>query len=81
MEVRGRTLHFRSATAGPADRLGLLCPGRGALGISSTRELFGRHDSLVHTTSALRYPVFRDGDNYGGTGPTVAAIAPSCAHM
>lgn len=44
-----------------------------ALGISSTRELFGSRDSLVHTTSALRYPVLRDGNNYSGTGPRVAA--------
>lgn len=42
-----------------------------ALGIASTADLFGADEGLVHTTSALRYPVFVDGRNYGGTNPTV----------
>lgn len=44
-----------------------------AMGISSARDLFANSDLLVHTTSALRYPVFKDGKNYGGSGPSVEA--------
>ena len=36
-----------------------------ALGINSTFELFGSRDELVHTTSALRYPVFVNRRNTG----------------
>jgi hypothetical protein len=42
-----------------------------SLGIASTADLFGERESLVHTTSALRYPVFVEGQNYGGANPTV----------
>jgi hypothetical protein len=42
-----------------------------ALEINSTAELFGDHDDLVHATSALRYPVFVAGKNYGGSNPPV----------
>ena len=37
------------------------------LGIDSCEQLFSSHTHLVHYTSALRYPVFVDGDNYNGT--------------
>jgi hypothetical protein len=37
------------------------------LGIESCRQLFGSHANLVHFTSALRYPVFLDGQNYSGS--------------
>jgi hypothetical protein len=37
------------------------------LGIGSTAELFGRRADLVHYTSALRYPVYLNGDNYSGS--------------
>lgn len=37
------------------------------LGIASTSDLFGEACHLVHTTSALRNPVFKGGDNYRGT--------------
>ncbi|MDY6837157.1 MAG: hypothetical protein SWH78_04195 [Thermodesulfobacteriota bacterium] len=40
-----------------------------ALGIPSTVELFGRSHSDLHSTSALRYPVFRDNKNYTGHVP------------
>lgn len=40
------------------------------LGISSTATLWGEHSELVHFTSALRYPVFEKGKNYGGQGIT-----------
>jgi hypothetical protein len=36
------------------------------LGIGSTAELWGRRSDLVHFTSALRYPVFIDGQNWSG---------------
>ena len=41
------------------------------LGIPSTASLFAEADELVHTTSALRYPVFIAGQNYGGAHPEV----------
>jgi hypothetical protein len=43
-----------------------------ALDIESSAELFQQHLGLVHGTSALRYPVFVDGQNYGGGNPPVA---------
>jgi hypothetical protein len=39
--------------------------------IPSTADLFGSRDSVVHTTSALRYPVLVNGKNYGGASPSV----------
>lgn len=40
-----------------------------ALGISSTAELFRRLHPDFHSTSALRYPVFRNNKNYTGHIP------------
>jgi hypothetical protein len=37
------------------------------LSITSTRELFEDKANLVHFTSALRYPVMKNGENYNGT--------------
>jgi hypothetical protein len=37
------------------------------LDLSSTASLFDERDELVHSTSSLLYPVFRDGKNYGGS--------------
>jgi hypothetical protein len=37
------------------------------LGINSCADLFNTHRHLVHYTSALRYPVFLDGQNYSGS--------------
>ena len=37
------------------------------LGIDSCARLFDTHRHLVHYTSALRYPVFLDGQNYSGS--------------
>ena len=37
------------------------------LGIDSCARLFDAHRHLVHYTSALRYPVFVDGQNYSGS--------------
>jgi hypothetical protein len=43
-----------------------------ALDLRSTVELFGARDDLVHTTSALRYPVFANNKNYGGSHPPLS---------
>jgi hypothetical protein len=37
------------------------------LGIASTASLWDRDSRLIHFTSALRYPVFVDGENWSGT--------------
>ena len=42
-----------------------------ALGVQSSADLFEQRDVLIHGTSALRYPVFVDGKNYGGGNPPV----------
>jgi hypothetical protein len=41
------------------------------VGISSCSELFGMRSDLVHYTSALRNPVFKDGENYSGDSKMV----------
>jgi hypothetical protein len=41
------------------------------LGLSSTSELFGESNSLVHTTSVITYPVFHKGKNYSGSTPNI----------
>ncbi len=53
------------------DELGMAA----ALDIPSTSELFAEADQYVHTTSALRYPVFVEGRNYGGANPEVRQSA------
>lgn len=40
-----------------------------ALGIDSTAALWGGSAGLLHSTSAVRFPVFVDGDNYTGHRP------------
>ncbi len=42
----------------------------GAHGLSSSGELFGSEANQLHTTSALRYPVFVQGENYTGHKPS-----------
>jgi hypothetical protein len=39
------------------------------LGIASSTLLFSQHRDWLHTTSAIRYPVFVDGQNYTGHRP------------
>ncbi|SBO43399.1 uracil-DNA glycosylase family protein [Cyanobium sp. NIES-981] len=39
------------------------------LGIESTADLFSSRIDLLHSTSALRYPVFKRGVNYSGHSP------------
>jgi hypothetical protein len=40
------------------------------LNIRSTADLFASNHSLVHTTSAFRYPVFKQRQNYTGQNPS-----------
>jgi hypothetical protein len=48
------------------------------LDLASTAALFGEHDELLHSTSSLLYPVFRDGKNYGGSpDPTTSPLLTS----
>jgi hypothetical protein len=41
------------------------------LGIASSAFLFGEHHHLIHTTSAIRYAVFVNGENYTGHNPKI----------
>lgn len=41
------------------------------LGAEGGAELFGEQRDLIHTTSAVRYPVFIEGRNYTGHGPFI----------
>jgi hypothetical protein len=50
------------------DELGLFS----LLGIESTEQLFHEHAALMHSTSALRNPVFVGGSNYTGAVPPIA---------
>jgi hypothetical protein len=39
------------------------------LGLVTTSLLFGERSELVHSTSAIMYPTFVAGENYGGSPP------------
>ncbi|MGM0903728.1 MAG: uracil-DNA glycosylase family protein [Bacillota bacterium] len=41
------------------------------LHIPSCDQLFNNKHDLLHTTSILRYPVFIEGENYGGSNPKI----------
>jgi hypothetical protein len=41
------------------------------LHIQSCEQLFNQKHELLHTTSVLRYPVFIEGENYGGSNPKI----------
>ncbi|MDW7650300.1 MAG: hypothetical protein SCK29_08925 [Bacillota bacterium] len=41
------------------------------LNIPSTNLLFSDQQNLLHTTSVIRYPVFKDGQNYTGHSPKI----------
>jgi len=45
------------------------------LGLASSSELFGSARNLLHTASAIRYPVFKGDSNYTGNGPRPAKSA------
>ncbi|MNE44127.1 hypothetical protein D3C80_1383390 [compost metagenome] len=42
-----------------------------AIGITSSASLFAEDKALLHTTSVIRYPVFRNGRNYTGHSPSI----------
>lgn len=42
-----------------------------AIGLESSEALFEERRDLLHTTSAIRYPVFLDGHNYTGHSPAI----------
>lgn len=42
-----------------------------AVGAHGAADLFAAQRSLIHTTSAVRYPVFKGGRNYTGHGPSI----------
>ena len=50
------------------------------LGIPSSASLFATHRPLLHTTSALRYPVFVHGCNYTGHTPKPLSM-PALRHF
>ena len=52
-----------------------------ALGIASCASLWGEHVNLVQFTSALRYPVFKDGENYAGSSPKMTVSPLLRAHL
>jgi hypothetical protein len=39
------------------------------LNLASCEELFQKHQTILHTTSLLRFPVFVDNKNYSGAQP------------
>ncbi|MCG8350778.1 MAG: hypothetical protein MI924_23655, partial [Chloroflexales bacterium] len=45
------------------------------LQIPTSNALFDTHRTLIHTTSAIRYPVFIDGKNYTGHQPALLQTA------
>lgn len=49
----------------------------GWLGIPSAEAIFGAAANRVHFTSALRYPVFLDGQNYNGSGGQPSILSHS----
>lgn len=59
------------------DRIGI----PGLLGVGGSDALFGEKRELIHTTSAIRYPVFACGRNYTGHGPTIlqSPMLAACA--
>ncbi len=40
------------------------------LNINSTNELFDLDNNILHSTSAIKYPVFNNGKNYTGSSPS-----------
>lgn len=84
----GREIKRRAAFAGSMrtnltamlDDLGV----QELLGVVSTAELFSNRAELLHSSSALRYPVFKGDQNYSGYSPVPtrhAALAWMLEHM
>ena len=51
------------------------------LGIKSSELLFSENSNLLHTTSAIRYPVFVDGQNYTGHKPKLLKTPILCRYV
>lgn len=45
-----------------------------AFGLKSAEALFTHHSNLLHTTSIIKYPVFKQGKNYTGHAPKMNKI-------
>jgi len=45
-----------------------------AFGLKSAETLFDHHSELLHTTSIIKYPVFKEGKNYTGHAPKMNKI-------
>lgn len=45
------------------------------IGVEGSRHLFEERRDLLHTTSAIRYPVFQHGKNYTGHSPPILKSA------
>jgi hypothetical protein len=53
----------------------------GALGLDSTARLFDTHHHLAAKTSAISYPVFVNGQNYGGGNPPLTGHRVLCSFV
>jgi hypothetical protein len=66
----------QASFAGMRDRLAQWLDGLGVhevLALASTSELFGVRAEMLHTTSAVRYPVlYADGKNWSGSKPAIS---------
>ena len=71
LEQVDRTASFAGSMRTNLDRMldDLGLPG--LLGITETEQLFGSEAGLMHSTSALRNPVFVAGRNYTGSAPSI----------
>jgi hypothetical protein len=52
-----------------------------ALGIESTARLFDTHHHLADHASAIDYPLFVDGQNYGGRNPSLIRHPALCSFV
>jgi hypothetical protein len=52
-----------------------------ALGIESSASLFDDRADLLHTSSAIRYPVFVNGQNYTGHTPPLLRTPLLCSYI
>ncbi|MEP5763297.1 MAG: hypothetical protein ABJ308_01820 [Halieaceae bacterium] len=59
---------MRSNLSRMLDRIGM----QEYLGVDSCSDLFGARSDLVNYTSALKYPVFKNGTNYSGSNAMVS---------
>ena len=80
--MEGEALFHHIGTTGSFSgtmRKNLVCMLNGVglnvrLGIASCLDLFGARSELVHLTSAVNAPIFKDGKNYRGYGPSLLQV-------